>query len=103
MGANQGANQKRRLTLKVSLNGTGDNPFQRYGLHCNPFPQLGRGKEFDPFERRVAQLGGAPIPHDAYQAYIREKLEGFSEEFVELCIARFVPGEYVTFRIVFPE
>lgn len=92
----------RTYKFKVSLNGTDENPFHKFGLKCNPFPQIGRA-EFDSAERRVRILGGDPIPHDTYEEYIRTVLRGFTKEFVDLCVEKFRPGEYVEFVVEFPE
>jgi hypothetical protein len=86
------------LALRVTLNGTERNPWHTYGLRQNPFPQLGKA-EYHAGERQLASLDGDPLrgPHD-----IRARLRGFSEEFIELCIAQFRPGRRVSFTVVFP-
>lgn len=91
----------RIVSLRVCLNGTDSNPHHRFGLTQNPFPQLGMA-EYDAAERRLAKLGGDPIPKDRAEAYIRETLEGFSQEFVDGVVARYKPGEYVRFTVNFP-
>lgn len=83
------------MKLRVSLNGTDENPFHKLGLKQNPFPQIGR-MEYDAGERQINKLGGDPIPDTNY---IRETLKGFSEEFIELCCRQFKKGEYVTFTV----
>lgn len=85
--------------LRVCLNGTTTNPFHKFGLSQNPFPQTGR-YEADRFSLVLQKLGGDPIPNTAY---IREVLQGFSDEFVDLCCARFVPGKYVEFDLSWEE
>jgi hypothetical protein len=44
-------------------------------------------------------LGGDPIPD---VDYIRRHLEGWSDEFIELCCEQFKPGEYVEFLVTWP-
>jgi hypothetical protein len=85
--------------LKVELNGTDENPYHRFGQSQNPFPQIARA-EYTRDVLRVQSLGGDPIP-DA--DYIREKLKGMSEEFIELCCKMFKKGEIVKFTVFFPE
>lgn len=68
-----------------------------YGLRQNPFPQLGRA-EWD--ETAINSLDGEPI-RDIQD--IAERLQGFSQEFIELCQRNFLPGERVSFQVVFPE
>ena len=86
------------MKLRVDLNGTSENPYHRYGLSQNPFPQLAK-HEYSGACRRIQYLGGDPIPDTQY---IRKILEGFSDEFVELCCERFVPGKYISFNVEFP-
>lgn len=87
------------LKLRVSLNGTDENPWHKHGLTQNPFPQLGRA-EWDAQCLRLQSLGGDPIPDTQY---IRERLRGFSEEFVELCCREFRKGEIVKFVVTFQD
>lgn len=86
------------MKLKVELNGTSENPYHRWGLVQNPFPQIARA-EFASQCLHLQKLGAAPIPNTAY---IRKHLQGWSPEFVELCCQKFKPGEYVTFTVNFP-
>lgn len=83
------------MKIKVCLNGTDVNPYHRFGLRCNPFPQTGNARD-DKYCMIVQELGGDPIPN---VEYIREKLKGFSAEFVDLCVSKFVAGEYVEFTV----
>lgn len=92
---------KKVLTLRVALNGTDTNPYHRMGLTQNPFPQLARA-EWDLHCLNLQKLGGDPIPHDRAEEYIRQTLLGFSTELVDLCVAKFRPGEYVKFEVKFP-
>ena len=85
-------------TLRVDLNGTDTNPFHKFGLTQNPFPQLGR-MEFDRYTLHLAKLGADPIPDTDY---IRNHLRGWEPEFVDGCCARFKKGEMVTFFIHWP-
>lgn len=88
-----------KMLMKVALNGTNENPYHKYGLTQNPFPQLANA-EYQSGCLRVQSLGGDPIPN---VEYIREKLEGMTEEFIDLCCSQFRKGEYVTFMVSFPE
>lgn len=87
------------IRLTVKLNGTKINPFARWGLRCNPFPQIGK-YELMPMQRRLNELGGEPIKDEAD---LRKRLEGFEPSFIEGCVARFKPGEMVQFDITFPD
>lgn len=86
------------MALRVTLNGTDRNPWHAYGLRCNPFPQLGKA-EYHAGERQLASLDGDPLRS---AADIRDRLRGFTEEFIELCIAQFRPGRRISFEVVFP-
>lgn len=88
-----------KRALMVALNGTNVNPFHRFGLTQNPFPQTGRAEE-DALCLALQKLGGDPIPN---VAYIRTTLLGFHPEFVGLCCALFEPGKVVEFGIVWEE
>lgn len=90
------------ISLTVRLNGTNSNPFNRLGLRANPFTELGRA-EWDAYERQLQKLGADPIPPEQAEAYIRETLVGFSDEFVTACVQSYKPGEMVTFEVTFPE
>ncbi len=87
--------------LTVALNGTDVNPFAIHGLTQNPFPQIAKAELMGAMNS-LNKLGGPPIPHDTYEAYIRDVLKGWSEEFVAGCVARFKPGEMVKFEVTFP-
>jgi hypothetical protein len=83
------------IRLRVVINGTSENRWHRYRLQRNPFPQLGH-VEWHAAEMMVASLDGDPITSEQD---IRDRLPGFSPEFVELCCARYVPGERVAFLV----
>lgn len=87
------------MKIKVTLNGTAVNPWNRLGMTQNPFPQIGRA-EYDAHVAQLDKLGAEPI-RDV--AHIRETLTGWSEEFVELCCSQFVKGKMVKFTVEFPE
>lgn len=87
------------MRIVVVLNGTDENPFHRWGLRQNPFPQLGIA-EYDKACLVVQSLGGDPIPNTDY---IRERLEGFDPEFIELCCREFRKGETVRFSVYWDE
>jgi hypothetical protein len=89
--------QSEFVPLRVSLNGTDVNTYAKaWGLRCNPFPQYAKHEVLHAM-LRLNELDGDPIPKDSAEAYIREKLRGFSKEFVDHVVARFVPGERVKF------
>lgn len=88
-----------RWRLKVVLNGTDTNPYARWGLKQNPFPQLGKA-EYDRAERAINSLGGEPIKDEAD---IRQRLRGFKADFVNLCVRNFKKGATVTFYVTFPK
>lgn len=84
----------------VRLNGTNENPWHRFGLLCNPFPQIAKA-EYMAGEAAIAALDGDPLsgPED-----IRNRLRGWvSDELIELCVAQFRPGEHVAFEVTFEE
>lgn len=88
---------KFKYHFTVSLNGTNENPYHKWGLTQNPFPQIGK-YEYDRYEEIVRSLGGDPIPDTDY---IRKKLKGFHPDFIELCCNKFIKGEYVSFTVYF--
>lgn len=87
-----------RIELNVTINGTGMNPWHRFGLRHNPFPQTGKA-EYAAGERQLASLDDDPV---RTADDIRERLTGFDPEFVEGVIHRWQPGRRVRFKIVFP-
>lgn len=87
------------LELRVTINGTDENPWSKMGLRQNPFPQLGIA-EYDRAEAMVASLDGDPVKSEQD---IRDRLKGFTEEFVQCCIDRYQPGERVQFTVTFPD
>jgi hypothetical protein len=88
-----------KVKLTVALNGTKVNPFEKLGVRCNPFPQIA-DYEHSTHCLRVQELGGDPIPN---QAYIREKLKGFSPAFIDLCCQTYTKGKYVKFTVEWNE
>lgn len=86
------------MKFKVQLNGTNENPYHKFGLSQNPFPQLAK-YEYTHWILQAQKLGGDPIPNTQY---IRDTLKGFTNEFIELCCKKYVLGEYVTFEVEFP-
>ena len=87
-----------RIELNVTINGTDMNPWHRFGLRQNPFPQIGKA-EYAAGERKLASLDGNPV---RTADDIRERLAGFDPAFVEGVIQRWQPGRRVRFKIVFP-
>ena len=93
-------NEKKTATVRlyVTINGTDTNPWHRFGLRQNPFPQIGRA-EYAAGEQKLASLDGDPV---RTADDIRERLAGFNPVFVEEVIRRWQPGRRVRFKIVFP-
>jgi hypothetical protein len=89
------------MILRVALNGTDTNPFAIYGATQNPFPQIAK-YELQAHIINLQKLGGPPIPQDRPEEYIREVLKGWSEEFIQLCLKNYKPGEYVRFEVKVP-
>ena len=87
-----------RIELNVTINSTDINPWHRFGLRQNPFPQIGKA-EYAAGERKLASLDGDPV---RTADDIRERLAGFDPAFVEGVIQRWQPGRRVRFKIVFP-
>jgi hypothetical protein len=87
-----------RIELNVTINGTDMNPWHRFGLRQNPFPQTGKA-EYAAGERQLASLDGDPV---RTADDIRQRLAGFDPEFIEGVIQRWQPGRRVRFKIVFP-
>jgi hypothetical protein len=87
-------------TITVRLNGTDINPWHKFHLRCNPFPQIAKA-EWDSGQSALAELDGDPLkgPED-----IRARLSGkVSPELVELCVSQFKPGERVEFDFTFDD
>lgn len=83
------------MTIVVTINGGPVNVFEHYGLPHNPFPAT----PFPGANRILALLDSDPL-HSEDE--IRTILAGCSQEFVNLCCARFVPGKRISFNIEFP-
>lgn len=85
----------------VDLNGTDTNPYERWGLRCNPFPQLAR-YEWTQAEMALNTLGGEPLkgPED-----IRSRLAGvgFDGWFIDGLCERFRKGVMVRVHLHWPE
>jgi hypothetical protein len=89
-----------KRTITVRLNGTDINPWHKFHLRCNPFPQIAKA-EWDTGQRALAELDGDPLkgPED-----IRARLKGkVSPELIELCVSQFKPGENVEFDVTFDD
>ncbi len=86
------------ITITVKINGTNVNPWHIYGLRQNPFPQIGKA-EYDLADQQINSLNGDPVKS---ADDIRTRLAVFNDEFIEGCVARFQPGERVSFEVTFP-
>lgn len=91
--------KQRTITLRVVLNGTNENPWHKFGLKQNPFPQLASA-EYAQQALHLQKLGADPIPN---VEYIREHLKGWHPDFVDLCCKMYKPGELVRFQVEFPQ
>jgi len=83
------------MKFEVSLNGTDTNPFIKLGLTQNPFPAIPKGG-YDVVNVTLGDLGARPIKDSED---IRCRLRGWSDEFIELCVSNFVPGEITKFTV----
>jgi len=90
--------QAGKVPLRVELNGTSINPYVKFGLTQNPFPQFAKA-ELAPAMMQLNLLAAEPIPMNDYERHIRSTLVSWSTEFVDLCVANFVPGERVRFTV----
>lgn len=89
----------RMMRLTVHLNGTNENPWHKYGLTQNPFPQIAEYR-YSAACLQMQALDGEPIK-SLYD--IHQRLRGWSEEFIELCCDAYIPGESVSFCTTFEE
>ena len=94
------ADEADEVVLHFTINGTDANPYGRWGLRQNPFPQVSTGDAPVRPQLALQSLGGEPV-RDA--ADIRERLAGyFTPGFIEGVVARWKPGEMVRIRLTFP-
>lgn len=85
--------------LHFFLNGTDKNPYKRFDLTRNPFPQIAKA-EYDAAEKALNSLGADPLKS---VDDIRARLSGhFTEEFVESVCARFEPGKMIRCFVEYP-
>lgn len=90
------------MKMTVWLNGTSVNPYAKWGLKCNPFPIICEA-EYSGREMPLRKLASEPIPHDTYEQYIRETLNGFSQQFVDLMVSQFRPGRMISVTVSWNE
>jgi hypothetical protein len=64
-----------KFQFEVVLNGTDTNPYHKYGLEKNPFPQIAR-YEYTAHMLHIAHLGGDPIPDTELYSGTFEGMEG---------------------------
>lgn len=82
--------------LRVTLNGTDDNPYMRlWGMTHNPFPQVAKNELYG----AMMALNRLATPIRDVE-HLRETLKPFwSDEFIELCCSRFEKGKVVRFEV----
>ena len=83
------------MRFQVALNGTSVNPFERLGLKVNPFPAIPKA-EYESVNDTLRDLEARPIKDSDD---IRTRLQGWSDEFIQGCVDRFIPGEMVKFMV----
>ncbi len=83
------------MKFEVSLNGTDTNPFTKLGLTQNPFPVIAKGG-YESVNNTLADLEARPIKD---LDDIRARLQGWSDEFIEGCVDKFIPGKMVRFTV----
>lgn len=86
--------------VRVTLNGTAENPYRRFGLTHNPFKQV--TAPFIPTwaVQLLADLESRPITDSSDLA---ARLEQCTPEFRRLCLSQFTPGQAVTFHITWED
>ena len=81
-----------KLEWDFYINGTDTNPYNKWGLEQNPFPQHGK-YELQRHDLALQSLGGPPIRR---AEDIRTRLRGlFTTQFIESVVARYQPGKIV--------
>jgi hypothetical protein len=87
-----------RGSFVVVLNGTTANPYQALGLARNPFPASPRSEH----ARNNDTLSDLATRCIVNTADLRERLRGWSPEFVALCVAQYRKGQVIRFRVSYP-
>lgn len=88
------------MKVTITLNGTTENPFAKYGLKCNPFPAIADASPRYDYANKLISRLAMPITD---KAELKSLMQGCSEDLIELCLSKFTPGEIVRFRIEFPD
>jgi hypothetical protein len=83
------------MQFTVRINGTNENPWHKFYLTQNPFPQIAKA-EYDAHMQAINRLDGDPIKSTDD---IESILKGFSREFIDECKKRYKPGERVKFDV----
>lgn len=92
------------MLITIRINGTDTNPWHRFGLTRNPFPQVGL-REWDSFDRFLAELGAKPMPTtealnkflaEARELAIPHRRDDF-DRFCEVVRMHYVPGDIASF------
>ena len=87
------------MILRFTLNCTVINPFTKWGLKQNPFPQFGKA-ELNAAMMQLNSLGGEPLMG---MEDIATRLKGWDPEFIEACQDRFTPGTMVHCEVTIPD
>jgi|SRR5215510_15540392 len=88
------------IQLRVTINGTDVNPYEKLGLKQNPFSQLGK-MEYDFICRKLNLLEATPMKSaDELRAWLQK--ERCTKEFIDLCVQHYRKGQTTRFYITFP-
>lgn len=85
------------MKVTVRINGTNENPWHKFHLTMNPFPQIAKF-ELHNHMMAINRLDGDPISSPEEIETILQ--QGFSKEFITLCKRQFRKGERVEFDVV---
>jgi hypothetical protein len=89
------------MEVIVVLNGTNQNPYERYGMRRNPFHAIPYADQrFAAANEILADLDANPIRN---VEDLRRRLDGCTAEFIELCTGRYQRGKRVKFSVYFPD
>ena len=88
------------MKVRVRLNGTDTNPYERLGLQANPFPAIPKA-EYGYANSVLREMDAQPFPTwEAMEAFLRRHQT--TEEFIAVCKKEYRPGERVEFVVEWP-